>query len=128
VILLADHEPSMASMLKSLPYLKRTPVQWVTSVGQAMRAARCQAPRIALVNMQFASGSGAELIPLLHEGWPGLPVVATSNLPDASVERLAYRLGVTAYLPKPIYPNLLADVIVSIHRHLIRTGERLNAV
>jgi NtrC-family two-component system response regulator AlgB len=60
---------------------------------------------LALVDLRLGTQSGLDLLPLLHQSQPGLPVIMITAFASISSAVEAMRRGAVDYLPKPFTPT-----------------------
>ena len=72
--------------------------------------------RAVLTDMMMPFGDGRQLISLLSQRFPGLPVLAMSGLPVAEVERQALGSGARGFLGKPFDAEELLRVMDRVLR------------
>jgi NtrC-family two-component system response regulator AlgB len=105
VCLVVDDE---ASIRKTL-CLTLTADGWIARGCASFEAAKAAMEEelfdLALVDLRLGAQSGLELLPLLREAQPGLPVIIITAFASVNSAVEAMRLGAVDYLPKPFTPS-----------------------
>ena len=70
-------------------------------------------PQVIVLDLELRGLDGTEVLHYLrrNEDWKDIPEVVTSSLADASARRLVRQCGGTAFLPKPVDPQALQEVV-----------------
>ena len=101
VLLVEDDAEVMATMeemLSGLGYHLRT----ARNVVQALEAARVARPDVVLLDLLLPGRLGWELIPLLREQGPPVPIIVMTAASSPDVEDAARAHGVFGYILKPV--------------------------
>lgn len=78
------------------------------------RAAQC-IPEILLLDLQMGEMNGIEAATILKQDNPDLKIIVVSSHYKKSFMGYMLKLGVNAFLPKGIAPQLLAEAIEEVH-------------
>lgn len=87
-------------------------------VAEAVEAVDADCPDLAIVDLSMPDGNGVDLIRVLHQGHPHLPIILYSGFftPEDDAEKRANRMdGVVAVFKKPLRNN---DLLGAIRRAL----------
>jgi DNA-binding NtrC family response regulator len=94
----ADVIETMAEMLTGLGYHVRT----ARNTVQALEAVRVALPDVVVLDLLLPGRLGWDLIPLLREQDPGLPVIAMTAASSPDVEHAARAHAAFGYILKPV--------------------------
>jgi DNA-binding NtrC family response regulator len=67
--------------------------------------------RLALVDVMLPGRSGFDLLPLLRERRPDLPIVLITGYATPAIAERTHQAGATAFLPKPFDETELLDLV-----------------
>ena len=90
--------------------------------GSAEQALELLAPSqydLTILDISLPGMGGLELLPLLHQKYPGMPVLMLSMFPEEQFALRSLRLGASGYLTK----QEAADELIVAVNHVL-TGER----
>lgn len=97
---------------------ERIVVELTATGGQqivdAFRSAQ-SIPEILLLDLQMGEMSGIETATILKQEFPDLKIIVVSSHYKKSFMGYMLKLGVNAFLPKGIAPQLLAEAIEEVH-------------
>jgi DNA-binding NtrC family response regulator len=68
-------------------------------------------PDAVLLDLQLGDGSGLELLPLLKDAWPDVPVIMMTAHASIDTAVLAMQRGASTYLQKPLHTDELLLVL-----------------
>lgn len=69
-------------------------------------------PSLVLLDVGMPGMDGLEVMRLIHEQFPALPVVILTGHKDTETVKKMMELGASEYLTKPIHPETLLDQFV----------------
>jgi DNA-binding NarL/FixJ family response regulator len=84
-------------------------------VQPALTAIEAAPPQLVLVDIQLKSSSGLDLIRVLHERFPALPIIAMTMFDPVRYEKEARAAGACAFIVK----QEGAEKMVEIVRHVL---------
>jgi DNA-binding NarL/FixJ family response regulator len=84
-------------------------------VQPALTAIEAAPPQLVLVDIQLKSSSGLDLIRVLHERFPALPIIAMTMFDPVRYEKEARAAGARAFIVK----QEGAEKMVEIVRHVL---------
>jgi DNA-binding NarL/FixJ family response regulator len=84
-------------------------------VQPALTAIEAAPPQLVLVDIQLKSSSGLDLISVLHERFPALPIIAMTMFDPVRYEKEARAAGACAFIVK----QEGAEKMVEIVRHVL---------
>lgn len=93
----------------------------------ARRALRESMPDVALVDLSLGRESGLDLIPLLLEDAPQLPILALSMHDEALYAKRALQVGARGYIMKHEGTDLLLQAIRTVLAGEVYVSPRVNA-
>ncbi len=113
VLLVIDDNEGMAELLER--YLTAMPyrVTAATSAAEGLRLAHDLAPNIIMLDIMMPEMDGWELLQRLHNNpeTSRIPIIVCSVFNDPE---LAFSLGATAFLPKPLSRDLLLEALLRV--------------
>ncbi|NOY82202.1 MAG: sigma-54-dependent Fis family transcriptional regulator [Kiritimatiellaeota bacterium] len=120
-LLVVDDEPGVRFSLETV-FQRQYRVVAVENGEQAVEALRTESPDLAIVDILMPDMSGLDLLPLLKQEDPQLPVIMLSALKDVSKVVDAIQRGAAQYLTKPFDVDELRLAV----RMALRNAGRLN--
>jgi DNA-binding NtrC family response regulator len=110
-ILIVDDEPAILSMLES--YLTSVDLHPVcaSSVEVASAIIAKEPIKVLVVDWRLGSNYGSEVIKAARAANPLLPVIVISGQTMLDVATEAFLAGADTYLPKPVQPTILVQII-----------------
>lgn len=114
--LLVEDEPDLASMVRTALERQGFVVDLVSTVAMAEEALALIEHDVVLLDRQLADGDGIELIPMLRQRRPGVPVIVISALGKPLDRIHGLEQGADDYLAKPF----LIEELVARMRAVLR--------
>ncbi|HEY1340398.1 MAG TPA: response regulator [Bryobacteraceae bacterium] len=114
-ILVADDDPDIHDLLKSILQDTVAAVDCVSSGREALARVEAQAYDLVLTDVCMPEVDGLELLQRIHERRPGLPVVVMTALNTQESVIAAIQKNAFAYFSKPFSPAAVLDMV---HRAL----------
>src|SRR5262245_6718289 len=96
-------------------------------IASARAAVRTHAPDVALVDLSLGRESGLDLIPLLLEDCPGLPILALSMHDESLYAKRVLQAGGLGYIMKHEGTDQLLQAIRTVLGGEVYVSARLNA-
>jgi putative nucleotidyltransferase with HDIG domain len=93
-------------------------VRQAADAGEALRLIAARRPDLVCSDLRMPGLDGLEFLDLLRGHAPGVPCVVVSGCGEVSARTEAQRLGVTAFLPKPVR---LADLDALLRHAAVTT-------
>jgi two-component system OmpR family response regulator/two-component system response regulator MprA len=127
-ILLVEDEPDIASFVRRGLAEEGYEVNWALEGAQALALIADDRPDLVLLDIRLPGISGIDVLEVIRDRWPALPVMMLTAL-DAVEDRVrGLRAGADDYLPKPFdFEELLARV-EALLRRATRTPDDAPAV
>jgi PAS domain S-box-containing protein len=123
LILLVDDEPAIlklaAAAVRSGGYLSLTAES--AAEAASLYGKNREQIRAVVTDIMMPQGDGRQLISLLHQQNPGLPIIAMSGLASSELLNDALKRGARALLQKPFTPGDLLDALAGTLRGETRT-------
>ena len=110
-ILVIDDQSDVRAMICMVLRLHQFDVREAVNAAAALKMFGEAAFDVAIVDIFLGGVSGFELIEVLRERRPDLPVVAISGMTSFNAASKPAELGNLVYLQKPFRPNDLLDAI-----------------
>jgi len=101
-VIVVDDERATLRLLRS--HLERIghPVRAYSSASDALAAIREQPPKILVTDMVMPGHSGLQLAEAARAKDPDIGIILVTGVGDADTAEATLRLGISAFLPKPI--------------------------
>ena len=112
-ILVADDDPSALEGLRALLAAWGYEVETAPDGRAALEAVSTVHPEAVITDVVMPSMTGLELLTVLHEEEPELPVILLTSYGNLDTEVDATRQGAYAYLRKPVDVSTLKTVLAS---------------
>ena len=111
-VLVVDDERAVCQSVEKILTRKGHTVEKSLSVPDAIRALEANpAFDIILADLMMPQVSGLDLLRMVHERWPAIPVVIMTGYASIASAIEATRAGAIGYLPKPFTPDELEAAI-----------------
>jgi len=110
-ILIIDDDPALRLGLAETLKARGCTVEEAESLAGARERLSKSAPHAVLLDIQLGDGNGLELLPLLKDSWPDVPVVMMTAHGSIDSAVLAMQRGAATYLQKPLNSEELVVVI-----------------
>src|SRR5437899_2616764 len=111
IILVVDDDPSsaryMSLALEGPSYAPRSAFGGV----EALLAMERERPALLLADLHLPDLDGLELLTLVKERWPEIPVILVTVEQDTATIVEAVKRGATNYLVKPVAPSSLCSAV-----------------
>ena len=100
-LLLVEDEPGVAKLVQKYFETQHIKVIHAPTVGAAIDLLKGPLPDLVLLDLGLPDRPGQELLGILHEEHPDLPVVVTTGLQEAEAALGCLRAGACDFLTKP---------------------------
>lgn len=114
LIYLAEDSKTHAFQLRTLLENANWPVTIFEDGKQAWEAICNQRPDLLITDLNMPEYDGLQLVEMIKERWPGLPVILTTAAGSEEVAVKALKLGAVSYVPKE-----------AAFKHLVETVEQV---
>jgi two-component system response regulator HydG len=122
-VLIVDDDPAFNKMLGSYLERKNYSVQAAHSADSAIKLLDQKKPDLVLTDFKLPGTNGLELISIIKERSPGLPVILITNYSDIRTAVDSIKLGAFEFVTKPIIPEeLLATMDMALKNKSDYTG------
>ena len=112
-ILVVDDDPQCSSQLAELLRCQGYQAVGVTSGTEALRVVEEQGPPgLILLDLIMPDMSGMEVLSIMRERHPNVPICVITALCDEHVLRLAFRLGAFDCMTKPMDMDYLRTAVL----------------
>jgi CheY-like chemotaxis protein len=113
-VLAIDDNPDMGYYYRRCTTGTRYRVTHVTSGREALQTIRTQPPDVIVLDVMLPDIDGWKLLVELHEDHTTrpIPIIVCSVVKE---EKLAYSLGASLYLPKPIDPGSFTQALAQVY-------------
>ena len=118
-ILVADDDRVLSQLLCAVARKAgHVPVAAFDAMQTLMFAMQAPAPGLIILDINMPGGTGLEALRKLKLSarTSPIPVIVVSGSDDAAMPEQVRALGADEYLPKPIDPDVLLDVIQRVQR------------
>lgn len=110
-LLVVDDEPVVRISCQRTLEDEGHAVKLLDRAEDAMAVLEAERFDAVLLDLKMPGMSGLELLGLIREQWPHLPVVIMTGYATRETKREAERQGATTWLPKPFGPPELLDAL-----------------
>ena len=113
-IVIAEDDPSALARLQALLVAWGYEVETAPDGRAALDMVSAVHPRVVITDLVMPSMTGLELLSILHEEEPELPVILLTSHGSPDTQGEATRQGAYAYLRKPVDVSTLKMVLASV--------------
>ncbi|MBS2018886.1 MAG: sigma-54-dependent Fis family transcriptional regulator, partial [Deltaproteobacteria bacterium] len=110
-VLVIDDDDTSRRLVTAIFAVQGLEVAGASSGKEGLAHVAAERPSVVLLDMQMPEMNGLEVLEVLGERVPGLPVVMVTADDDVKTAVRATRLGAYDYLTKPIDPDELVAVV-----------------
>lgn len=110
-IWVADDDRSIRWVLERALQKAEIPVRCFESADQLLNALRQQSPGALLTDIRMPGTDGLQLLHIMQQDYPDLPVIIMTAHSDLDSAVSAYQGGAFEYLPKPFDVNEAVDLV-----------------
>jgi DNA-binding NtrC family response regulator len=117
-ILIVDDEQDLLDLLTE-HFEGRYEIDTATSGASAMERFAHQRPDVVFLDINMPGGSGVDVLKLLKQTDPGIPVIMVTANTELPVAEACLKNGAMSYVPKPfnlVYMDHMAAVAVEQKR------------
>jgi len=111
-ILIIDDEPEICKMVTEFLFDAGYAASYACNGPDGLAMIKKEAPSLVLLDIGMPGMNGLEVMQLIHEQSPALPVVILSGQSDTETVKKMAALGAAEYLTKPIHLETLRDQFV----------------
>ena len=113
MLIVDDHTIVREGVIRLLKDLLEAPVEFEVAgeAGQALRMAAATRYDMVLVDISLPDQSGLELLKLMHQNDPRLPILVLSTYPEEHYALRALRAGALGYLNKGSAAQVLKEAV-----------------
>ena len=111
-ILIIDDEPEICKMVTEFLFDAGYTTSFALNGPDGLAMIKRDLPSLVLLDMGLPGMDGAEVMRLIREQFPALPVVVLTGHRDTENVRTMVGLGVSEYLTKPIHMETLLNQFV----------------
>lgn len=114
-VLVVDDEKTVCQSVEKILARKGHQVDQALSVENALKMIEAQSEYdLIIADLMMPQVSGMELLKIVKERWPRMPVLMVTGYASIATAVEATRLGAVNYLPKPFTPDELATAVDKI--------------
>jgi DNA-binding NtrC family response regulator len=123
-ILVVDDEPSVCQSVDKILRRRGHRVEQALTVASALDAIERDASfDLVLADLMMPQAGGVDLLKIVADRWPELPVVIITGYASIASAVEATRLGAVDYLPKPFTPD---ELLSAVHDAVVKRRLRLS--
>ena len=111
-ILIIDDEPEICKMVTEFLFDAGYSASFALNGPDGLARVKKDLPSLVLLDIGMPGMDGLEVMRLLHEQFPALPVVVLTGHRDTEMAKKMLLLGASEYLTKPINLETLLDQFV----------------
>ncbi len=117
-VLVADDDRFIRQLLRETLEEANLEIQVVESGGEVLRRILKQKFHILFLDIYMAGLDGLDVIPLVKEIDPELPIVVITGDTSATIRHRTRALGADYHLTKPLDPGEVKNLV----KHVLQTG------
>ena len=111
-ILIIDDEPEICKMVTEFLFDAGYSASYALNGPDGLAKIKKDSPSLVLLDIGMPGMDGLEVMRLIHEQFPALPVVVLTGHRDTETVKKMIELGASEYLTKPINPETLLNQFV----------------
>ena len=111
-ILIIDDEPEICKMVTEVLFDAGYSASCALNGPDGLAMIKRDLPSLVLLDVGMPGMDGIEVMRLIHEQFPALPVVVLTSHRDTETVKKMIELGASEYLTKPIHLETLLDQFV----------------
>ena len=111
-ILIIDDEPEICKKVTGFLFDAGYAASYALSGPDGLAMIKRDLPSLVILDAGMPGMDGIEVMRLLHEQFPALPVVVLTGHKDTETAKKMALLGAAEYLTKPIHPETLLHQFV----------------
>ena len=111
-ILIIDDEPEICKMVTEFLFDAGYAASFALSGPDGLAMIKKDLPSLVLLDVGMPGMDGIEVLRLIREQFPALPVIVLSGHRETETVKKMVELGASEYLTKPINPETLLDQFV----------------
>jgi CheY-like chemotaxis protein len=111
-ILIIDDEPEICKMVTEFLFDAGYTASFALNGPDGLAMIKKDSPSLVLLDIGMPGMDGLEVMRLIHQQYPDLPVVVLTAQSDAATVKKMGELGACEYLTKPIHLETLLDQFV----------------
>ena len=111
-ILIIDDEPEICKMVTEFLFDAGYSASYALNGPDGLAMIKRDSPSLVLLDIGMPSMNGMEVMRLIHEQFPALPVVVLTGQRDTETVKKMVELGASEYLTKPINLETLLNQFV----------------
>ena len=114
-ILIIDDEADICLLLKRFLSKKGYETEYATEADKGLELLERFRPDLILCDFRLGKMDGAQILTLIKEKYPAIPVIIMTGYSDIKVAVKVMKLGAFDYLTKPLFPE---EILLTIQRAL----------
>ena len=111
-ILIIDDEPEICKMITEFLFDAGYSASYALNGPDGLAMIKRDSPSLVLLDIGMPGMNGIEVMRLIHEQFPVLPVVVLTGQRDTETVKKMIELGASEYLTKPIHMETLLNQFV----------------
>lgn len=111
-ILIVDDEPEICKMVTEFLFDAGYAASYALNGPDGLAMIKKDLPSLVLLDIGMPGMDGIEVLRLIREGFPDLPVIILTGHQDTETVKKMILLGASEYLTKPIHLETLLDQFV----------------
>lgn len=111
-VLIIDDEPEICKGIVEFLFDAGYSASYALSGPDGLAMIKKDLPSLVLLDVGMPGMDGIEVMRLIHEQFPALPVVILTGHQDTETVKKMVELGAAEYLTKPIHPETLLNHFV----------------
>ena len=111
-ILIIDDEPEICKMVTEFLFDAGYAASYALNGPDGLAMIKKDLPSLVLLDVGMPGMDGFEVMRLIHQQCPALPVAVLTGHRDTETVKKMMELGAAEYLTKPIHPETLLDQFV----------------
>jgi two-component system response regulator HydG len=119
-ILIIDDEADICLLLKRFLSKKGFEAEYETDPVRGLELLDGFKPDLILCDFRMGKMDGAQILTLIKEKYPAIPVIIMTGYSDIKVAVKVMKLGAFDYLTKPLFPE---EILLTIQRALAATSD-----
>jgi len=111
--LIIEDEVDICYLLKGILRYNNIKADYVTSLGEAEKALRSEAPPLVFLDNHLGDGLGVNYISTVKQKFPETKVIMITAHDTQADRDLAYKAGVDLFIGKPFTKEIIAKAVSS---------------
>ncbi|MFA5167140.1 MAG: response regulator [Candidatus Omnitrophota bacterium] len=111
-VLIIDDEPEICKKITGFLFDAGYAASYALNGPDGLAMIKRDSPSLVLLDIGMPGMDGIEVMRLIHEQFPALPVIVLTDHQDTETVKKAIELGASEYLTKPVNPETLLNQFV----------------